>query len=90
MNIGIIGHGSIGRFVRQELLDRGLLFLWCFPTMANAASFDEAIEAAVRPLTTFVSDLIFFTVPILGAELPLVVLWLVIGANNSSLSISDS
>ena len=65
---------------RMPRIDRGLLFLWCFPTMANAASFDEAIEAAVRPLTTFVSDLIFFTVPILGADLPLVVLWLVIGA----------
>lgn len=41
---------------------------------------DEAINAAVAPLAEFVSRVVFFKVPVFGAELPLVVLWLVAGA----------
>jgi AGCS family alanine or glycine:cation symporter len=49
--------------------------------LAHAASgIDEFINTAVQPLTAAVSKVIFFTVPVFGAELPLVVLWLVGGA----------
>lgn len=41
---------------------------------------DELINSAVQPITAFVSSIIFFKVHVFGADLPLVVLWLVIGA----------
>lgn len=41
---------------------------------------DELINSAVQPLTSLVSSIVFFTVPIFGVELPLVVVWLVAGA----------
>ena len=42
--------------------------------------FDATIDAAIRPIADALSRLIFFSVPVGGAELPLVVLWLVAGA----------
>ncbi len=41
---------------------------------------DAAINAAIEPLARWLSAFIFYSVPILGAELPLVVLWLIAGA----------
>ena len=41
---------------------------------------DELINSAVQPLTNILSSIIFFTVPVFGAKLPLVVVWLVAGA----------
>ena len=40
---------------------------------------DRAIDDAMRPAADFLSGIIFFTVPILGAEAPLIVFWLVAG-----------
>ena len=41
---------------------------------------EDLINSAVQPLTNILSSIIFFTVPVFGAELPLVVVWLVAGA----------
>ena len=41
---------------------------------------DAAINAAIGPLSGGLSAFIFYSVPIFGAELPLVVLWLIGGA----------
>ncbi len=49
-------------------------------TSASASGIDEFINTTVQPLTKFVSDIVFFTVPVFGTDLPLVVLWLVTGA----------
>ena len=66
-----------GRCVTRGLLV-GLLAL---PELAHAAQgIDEFINNAVAPLTSLVSAVIFFSVPIFGAEMPLVVLWLIGGA----------
>ena len=46
----------------------------------HTSRIDEAINAAVQPLTDAVSAFIFYAVPIGNAELPLIVLWLIIGA----------
>ncbi len=40
---------------------------------------DAAVNAAVAPLAKWLSDFIFYKVAVFGADLPLVVLWLVIG-----------
>ncbi|MGI9383852.1 MAG: alanine/glycine:cation symporter family protein [Methyloligellaceae bacterium] len=56
------------------------LMLALASTSAGAAGIDETINNAVQPITNIVSAIVFFKIPVLGTELPLVVLWLVIGA----------
>lgn len=46
---------------------------------------DARINAAVEPVTRAVSDFIFHSVPVGGAELPLIVAWLILGAVVSTL-----
>ncbi len=46
----------------------------------GAGGFDAWVNDAVAPLADGLSRLIFFEVPLFGADLPLVVLWLVVGA----------
>ncbi|MGI9295173.1 MAG: alanine:cation symporter family protein, partial [Pseudomonadales bacterium] len=54
---------------------------WIAPAFAQQASgIDELINNAVQPLTTFISSIIFFKIPVFGAQFPLVVIWLVAGA----------
>ncbi len=42
-------------------------------------SVDEAIDQAMRPLADLISRFIFYAVPVGGAELPLIVAWLIAG-----------
>lgn len=69
--------GSLGhRAPAMALIGCGLL-----PGVAQAAEgIDDLINNAVAPLTAFVSKVIFYSVPVFGADLPLVVLWLIAGA----------
>ena len=41
---------------------------------------DAAIDAAFRPLAKALSEVVFFSVPVNGGELPLIVVWLIAGA----------
>ncbi|MBX0334790.1 alanine:cation symporter family protein [Pontibacter sp. HSC-14F20] len=41
---------------------------------------DEKIEAAVAPTAQFISDIIFYEVQVAGAGIPLILVWLLIGA----------
>ena len=47
---------------------------------ASAAGIDETINTLTAPIAATVGEIVFFKVPFFGAELPLVVLWLVAGA----------
>ncbi len=47
---------------------------------AYAVGIDDAINTALAPVAVFVGQVVFFKIPIFGAQLPLVVLWLVVGA----------
>ncbi len=50
-------------------------------SITNAhAGIDESINAATAPIASLIGDIVFFKVPMFGADLPLVVLWLVVGA----------
>ncbi len=51
-------------------------------TAAAAADtgIDAQINAVTAPLAAFIGKVVFFKVPLFGAQLPLVVLWLVIGS----------
>lgn len=62
-------------------MTRVLAFLALFgATPAHAASIDEMINTALAPLTDMLSAFIFYAVPVAGAEVPLIVCWLVAGA----------
>lgn len=72
------------RFSLHPLISR-LLFIgtlgWTPAAFAgNTPGIDQIINDAVQPLTNLISSIIFFTVPVFGAQLPLVVLWLIGGA----------
>ena len=47
---------------------------------AAEAGFDAAINEALAPVSNVIVSTIFYTVPMFGADMPLIVLWLVIAA----------
>jgi AGCS family alanine or glycine:cation symporter len=46
---------------------------------AGAVGIDATIDRAVRPVADLASGFIFYSVPFMGTELPLIVLWLIGG-----------
>jgi AGCS family alanine or glycine:cation symporter len=44
------------------------------------AGIDAAVNAAIAPISNVIVSIIFFSVPVLGADFPLIVLWLVVAA----------
>ncbi len=55
----------------------GLMFL----SVSNVyAGTDESINALTAPIAEFISKIVFFKIPIFGAQLPVVVLWLITGS----------
>jgi len=51
-----------------------------FSTGAVAESFDQQVEALVRPLANGLSSIVFYKVALFGQPFPLIVLWLAIAA----------
>ena len=47
---------------------------------ADAAGIDESINAFTAPLAQIIGKIVFFKIHMFGADLPVVVLWLVVGA----------
>ncbi len=58
----------------------GLLGLIFSTGTAFAAGIDESINAATAPIAEAIGAIVFFKIPVFGAQLPVVVLWLVAGA----------
>ncbi len=56
------------------------LTAWLIFTLPAMAGIDEAINDITKPLAEVIVQIVFFKIPVFGAQLPLVVLWLVIGA----------
>lgn len=46
---------------------------------AAPASIDQVIEQSIRPLADAVSGAVFYSVPVFGTEVPLIVAWLIAG-----------
>ena len=44
------------------------------------ANIDESINNLTAPIAVWVGQVVFFKIPVFGAQLPLVVLWLIVGA----------
>lgn len=56
-----------------------LIFSLLFITSAHAG-IDETINNITKPIAILIGQIVFFKIPIFGAQLPVVVLWLVAGA----------
>lgn len=56
------------------------LMLLVVAANAYAAGIDETINNITAPLAEVFGKIVFFKIPIFGAQLPVVVLWLIIGA----------
>lgn len=63
--------------MKRILLSALVLLLSIGPAMAG---IDETINQATAPIASLIGQIVFFKIPVFGAQLPLVVLWLVIGA----------
>ena len=44
------------------------------------AGIDASINNATAPVARWVGEVVFFKIPLFGAQLPVVVLWLIVGA----------
>ena len=58
----------------------GLATLMLLSGTVGAAGFDEMINNATAPIASAIGQIVFFKIPVFGANLPVVVLWLVVGA----------
>lgn len=47
---------------------------------AAEPSIDDKINAVMEPITAFVTEVIFFAIPLFGMKIPIVLIWLIIGA----------
>lgn len=57
------------------------VLLWAPLAQAQeGGGLDEAINAAISPISNAIVSIIFFSVPVGGADLPLIVVWLVVAA----------
>jgi AGCS family alanine or glycine:cation symporter len=56
------------------------IFAFLFFVLPAHAGFDETINEATAPIAKAIGSFVFFKVPLFGAQLPVVVLWLVVGA----------
>lgn len=59
-------------------LAAGVLFLNGIPNCL--AGFDDTVNDAFSPIATAMVNFVFFSIPIGGAQLPLIVVWLIAGA----------
>ncbi|MBY0399233.1 alanine:cation symporter family protein [Myxococcota bacterium] len=57
------------------------------PPAAPPPGIDQLIDRAFQPIATFVSQVVFVAIPIGGAEVPLIVAWLIAGATFFTLAL---
>jgi AGCS family alanine or glycine:cation symporter len=70
--------------IRRTISRLSALFLLLFTPVLlfaqEALSFDERINSAVEPVAKAISNVVFFTIPVGGQQVPFVLIWLVVGA----------
>ena len=57
-----------------------LALLFSLPSLASAATFDQQVEALIRPLANGLANVVFYKVDLFGQAFPLIVLWLAVAA----------
>ena len=65
----------------NRLLLTGLMLLWAPLTLAQEGrGIDETVDAWVAPVSNMITNIVFYSVPVFGTPLPLVVVWLIVAA----------
>jgi AGCS family alanine or glycine:cation symporter len=54
--------------------------MMCYAAGVSAESFDQQVEALVRPLANGLASVVFFKINLFGQPFPLIVLWLAVAA----------
>ena len=57
-----------------------LLSLFVSPLVSASESVDQAINEAISPVSNLIAGIVFYSVPVGDASLPLIVVWLVVAA----------
>jgi AGCS family alanine or glycine:cation symporter len=71
----------LGIKTRSVLIKVWTLILITFlPVAAHAVTIDEFINREFAPVAKALASVVFFSIPVAGAQLPLIVLWLVVAA----------
>ena len=65
---------------RGRALAAAILLSINWPARVMADSFDQQVEALVRPLANALSSVVFYRVDLFGQPFPMIVLWLAIAA----------
>ncbi len=65
---------------KSILMRTAVLLLGLLASGLACAGIDDAINSLVAPLSQGLSAIVFFSVPVMGAQVPLVVVWLVAAA----------
>jgi AGCS family alanine or glycine:cation symporter len=73
-----VKHFSLRFFQKQFLPLLGLVLSLVLSFPASASGLDGLINNYFAPVAAQLSKVVFFSVPIFGAELPLIVLWLIV------------
>ena len=66
--------------LRRTILALSALFLYLLACSANAQSFDQQVEALIRPLANGLASVVFYKISLFGQPFPLIVLWLAVAA----------
>ncbi|OKL39139.1 alanine/glycine:cation symporter family protein [Pontibacter flavimaris] len=68
--------------MKRTLLSAALSLGACSTLLAqaNTMTIDQKIDAAVAPTAQFISDIIFYELPVGGIGIPLILVWLLAGA----------
>jgi AGCS family alanine or glycine:cation symporter len=53
---------------------------FCFAQTTESLGFDQQLDHWLRPIADTLISIIFYTIPLAGADFPLIVLWLIIAA----------
>ncbi|MEE9302861.1 MAG: alanine/glycine:cation symporter family protein [Thiotrichaceae bacterium] len=71
-----------GKHMKVNHMKRLLILIsfMVIPISTTYAGIDDVINSVTAPLADLIKQIVFFKIPVFGAELPVVVLWLVAGA----------
>jgi len=68
-----------------KVIKSQLLIFWAYvlsstPVLAAPLSIDQQLDQLLKPLADYLIGIIFFSIPIAGTMVPLIVMWLIIAA----------
>jgi AGCS family alanine or glycine:cation symporter len=63
-----------------KLVGAGSLLLFTSMVSAAELTIDQRIDQLLKPIANFLTSIIFYAIPVAGAQVPLIVIWLILAA----------